>query len=209
MKTAGWKPLPELRKEIRETRLEARRAKAAAAKDAAMLKQQAEICRRVARGQSMLSILTEGDRTLPSYDTALSWLTDYPDFADAYSKAQRARSDVLFEEALVISDDARNDWMARYGGENAGYALNGENIARSKLRVETRRWAASKLNPARYGEKTTIEGSDTKPVVVAVTHRIVQVIRQETELSPEQTIEHDPMAEADAKALDGRQPGTE
>lgn len=137
----------------------------------------------------MLSILTEGDRMLPKYETALAWLSDYPDFADAYSKAQRARSDVLFEEALIVADDARNDWMARNDGNNAGWMLNGENINRSKLRVETRKWAAAKLNPSRYADRATME-IDTKPVVVSVTHRIVQIVRQETDAPA--TIEHDP-----------------
>jgi hypothetical protein len=183
-----WLPLKELQAKQRAIRLEEARQKAAKARDARLVRQQREICRRVSLGQSMLTILTEGDRSLPKYETALEWLTDYPDFADAYSKAQRARSDVLFEEALTISDDARNDWMSRNDPNNAGFMLNGENINRSKLRVETRKWAAAKLNPSRYGEKTTVETSD-KPIVVAVTHRIVQVVRQETLQSASLTID--------------------
>jgi hypothetical protein len=129
----------------------------------------------------MLSILTEGDRALPKYEVALGWLTDYPDFAEMYKAAQRARGDVLFEEALTISDDGRNDWMARNDPNNIGWQFNGEHIQRSKLRVDTRKWAASKLNPSRYGDKLAVEGNIDKPLVVAVTHRIVQVIKQETQ----------------------------
>jgi hypothetical protein len=139
----------------------------------------------------MLTILTEGDRSLPRYETALGWLTDYPDFAEAYKQAQRARGDVLFEEALTISDDGRNDWMARNGADNLGWMLNGENIARSKLRVDTRKWAASKLNPSRYGDKLAVEGNVDKPIVVAVTHRVVQVIKQETQPVIEATPDED------------------
>lgn len=184
---ADWMELKDMQAAQRAERLEIRRQKVAAARDAKMARQQAEICRRVSLGQSMLSVLTEGDKTLPKYETALGWLSDYPEFADAYSKAQRARSDVLFEEALTVADDARNDWMARNDPNNGGWMLNGENINRSKLRVETRKWAAAKLNPSRYGERTTVD-VDTKPVVVSVTHRIVQVVRQETLEQP--VIEH-------------------
>jgi hypothetical protein len=155
-----------------------------------MRKIQAEICRRVSLGESMLTVLTAGDRTLPRYETALGWLTDYPDFAQAYTAAQRARGDVLFEETLSIADDAKNDWMARYDPNNPGWVANGEHIQRSKLRVDTRKWAASKLNPARYGDKIAVEGNADKPLVVAVTHRIVTIVKQETE---QPVVEHGPI----------------
>jgi hypothetical protein len=182
-----WK---ELRKANREKYLKERREKAVAVRDAHCRKQQAEICRRVSLGESMLTVCTAGDRRLPKYETALGWLTDYPDFSEDYKQAQRARGDVLFEEALSIADDARNDWMARNDPNNPGWLANGEHIARSKLRVDTRKWATSKLNPAKYGDKVQVDGNPDKPLVVAVTHRIVQVIRQETIEPP--TVEHAP-----------------
>ena len=177
-----------LQAEMRARHIAERKQRAALARDSRQRKMQAEICRRVSLGQSMLSVLTAGDRTLPKYETALAWLTDYPDFAQAYSAAQRARGDVLFEEALTVADDARNDWIARNDPNNPGWLANGEHIARSKLRVDTRKWAASKLNPARYGDKLAVEGNPDRPLVVAVTHRVVQVVKQET--LP--TIEHAP-----------------
>src|SRR6478609_2763731 len=82
--------LKEMRAEMRARHIAERKQKAALARDSRLRKLQAEICRRVSLGQSMLTILTAGDRTLPKYETALAWLTDYPDFAAAYSAAQRA-----------------------------------------------------------------------------------------------------------------------
>ena len=182
--------LKEMRQEVRARHIAERKARAAVARDSRMRKIQAEICRRVSLGESMLTVLTAGDRTLPRYETALGWLTDYPDFAQAYTAAQRARGDVLFEETLSIADDAKNDWMARYDPNNPGWVANGEHIQRSKLRVDTRKWAAAKLNPARYGDKIAVEGNADKPLVVAVTHRIVTIVKQETE---QPVVEHGPI----------------
>ena len=173
--------IKELRQAQRAQHVAERKRRALLVRDSRMRKLQGEICRRVSLGESMLSVLTAGDRSLPRYETALQWLTDYPDFAEAYKAAQRARGDVLFEEALTVADDARNDWMRRNDPENAGWMANGEHIARSKLRVDTRKWAAAKLNPSRYGDKVEVSGNPDKPLVVAVTHRIVQIVRQETE----------------------------
>lgn len=133
----------------------------------------------MAQGTSLLTVCAE-DRAMPSYDTALTWLHHDPLFADMYKNAQRARADALFEETLQIADDGRNDWMQRNDPNNPGWVANGEHLARSRLRVETRRWAAGKLNPHRYGDKAIIEGDPSKPVVVSVTHRIVHVTPSET-----------------------------
>ena len=183
-KAARKKAIAEVREQARIKRA----AKAALAQDTKMRNQQFEICRRVSLGESMVSILTEGDRTLPTYETALQWLLDYSDFAEGYKNAQRARGDVLFEQALDISDNATNDWMARHDPNNPGFNLNGEHIQRSKLRVDTRKWAAAKLNPNKYGDKIAVEGNPDRPVVVAVLHKVVNVVRQETYEEPQEKI---------------------
>jgi hypothetical protein len=154
---------------------------------------QREICHRVTLGQSLASICTE-DKLLPDYGTVLDWLHKDEAFGNAYQRAVRARADVLFEETLSIADDARNDWMARNDPNNPGWIANGEHIQRSRLRVETRKWAASKLNPHRYGEKIDVAGNPDRPVVVSVTHRIVRAVQHET---------LPPVAESREKAIDG------
>lgn len=172
--------LAAIRRAARKERTLARRVRAAEARADKQMKTQEEICRRIACGQSLLSVCNE-DKRMPSYSTALNWLRDYPDFADAHKQAQRARADVLFEDAITIADDARNDWMARNDPNNPGWIANGENIQRSRLRVDTRKWAAGKLNAARYGDKLAVEGNPDTPIVVSVTHEIVKVVRVETE----------------------------
>lgn len=64
----------------------------------------------------------------------------------------------MAEEILDIADDATNDWMAdNYDeGKTPGYELNGENIQRSKLRVDTRKWLMAKMKPKRYGDKLDV-----------------------------------------------------
>jgi Bacteriophage Sf6, terminase small subunit-like len=140
---------------------------------------QEEICRRVSCGDSLITVCAE-DHTMPPYYIVLQWMRREPDFSDAFRDAQRLRGEVLFEQAISIADDARNDWMLKNDPLNPGWLANGEAVARSKLRVDTRKWAASKLNPARFGDKLQVEGDPSKPLVVSVTHEIVHVVRQET-----------------------------
>jgi hypothetical protein len=47
--------------------------------------------------------------------------------------------------------------MERRGEEDAGWVTNGENLQRSRLRVDARKWMAGKLRPRKYGDKVEID----------------------------------------------------
>lgn len=109
------------------------------------------ICERIADGASLRSICLKDD--MPSKSTVFKWLGQQKTFADQYACAMEARADVLADEIIDIADDGSNDFM----GEDEKY--NGDAVARSKLRVDARKWVASKLKPKKYGDRT-LHGSD-------------------------------------------------
>lgn len=115
----------------------------------------AAICERLEAGESLRSILR--DEAMPAWGSVWRWLRDDAEFAAQYARAREAQADTLAEELLEIADDGTNDWMERYGEDNPGWVANGEHIQRSRLRVDTRKWIASKLKPKKYGERQTIE----------------------------------------------------
>lgn len=116
-----------------------------------------EICARIAEGESLRSICE--DEHLPNRRTVNQWLIEgtYEDFNLQYARAREAQADFMADDIVDIADDARNDWMERKGKDDVGYELNGENIQRSRLRVDARKWKAGKLAPKKYGDKTTTE----------------------------------------------------
>jgi hypothetical protein len=63
---------------------------------------------------------------------------------------------------LEIADDGTNDYMLSEaeGDGSTAYKLNGENIQRSRLRVDTRKWAASKFKTKKYGDRVLNENKD-------------------------------------------------
>jgi len=113
----------------------------------------AKVCAQVAAGVTMKTLCVPED--MPSRASVYVWLGKYPDFLDSYARAKVEAADALVEEILDIADDGRNDWMEVYDkeGDCVGYRVNGEHVQRSRLRVDTRKWVASKLNPRKYGEK--------------------------------------------------------
>lgn len=109
------------------------------------------ICAELALGKSMRTVL-KGDG-MPSMDTVFRWLREKPEFSEQYAKAKAESADALVEEMIDIADSGSNDWMENNDPNNPGYRVNGEHIQRSRLRVDTRKWIASKLKPKKYGEK--------------------------------------------------------
>lgn len=111
------------------------------------------VCDKLADGESMRTVCKPDD--MPDKSTVFRWIRKHEGFRDQYTRAKEESADSLVEEILDISDDATNDWMEinNEEGEIKGYKLNGENINRSRLRVDSRKWIASKLKPKKYGEK--------------------------------------------------------
>lgn len=127
------------------------------------------ICTRLVEGESLRSICR--DEAMPSLQTVFNWFAAHPPFVEQYARAREAQADTLADDILEISDDARNDWMERHGDDDGGWAVNGEHIQRSRLRVDSRKWIASKLKPKKYGEKveTTLRTEPGSPVEIAAT----------------------------------------
>lgn len=88
-----------------------------------------------------------------------------PEFSEQYARAREAQADKLAEEALQIADDGRSD---TYVDAEGNERTDTEVIQRSKLRVDTRKWLASKMAPKKYGDKVAIGGAeDLGPVQTA------------------------------------------
>jgi hypothetical protein len=86
--------------------------------------------------------------------TVFAWLGRHEEFAKQYARAKEESADALVEDMLAIADDGLND---TYVDENGIERTMTDVIQRSKLRVDTRKWIASKLKPKKYGEKVQAE----------------------------------------------------
>lgn len=69
------------------------------------------------------------------WSTFSGWLKDHPSFAEGYAQARVASADRLADEIVAIADDESLDPKSR------------------TIRVDARKWVASKLKPRAYGDK--------------------------------------------------------
>lgn len=114
------------------------------------------ICTRIAEGESIREITA--DEKMPAMTTIFRWLQeDRAGFREQYEYAKEMQAELYADEIMDIADDGRNDWIEKERPDGSTFiALNSEAIQRSKLRVDARKWVASKLIPKKYGDKVDL-----------------------------------------------------
>ena len=111
-----------------------------------------EICVRIAEGESLRKICK--DDKMPSLVSVWRWLNESETLSKQYTRAREEQAETFVDEILDIADDNKDDTSI---DENGKLIINQEVIARSRLRVDSRKWIASKLKPKRFGDYTKIQ----------------------------------------------------
>ena len=119
-----------------------------------------EILLEIMKGRSLTAILkTEERGNLPSKVTFFEWLKEDEELTNQNARATEVRADIIFDDILSIADENTND---TYINDNGIEVVNNDVIQRSRLRIDSRKWVLSKLNPKKYGDKTDITSGGEK-----------------------------------------------
>ena len=115
-----------------------------------------KICAKLSNGESLRKVCKS--TTMPNASTVFRWIRANEAFCKQYEKAKEESADALLEDMLDIADDAE-----------------AESVQVARLRVDVRKWAASKLKPKKYGDKLQQElsGPDGKELPQSVTINVV------------------------------------
>jgi hypothetical protein len=109
------------------------------------------ICEQLANGISLRELCRD-DESMPAQSTVFRWLAQDEAFREQYTRAREAQADVMADEILAIADESERDTIKTATGD----LPNSEWIARSRLRVDARKWLASKMAPKKYGDKLDV-----------------------------------------------------
>lgn len=127
----------------------------------------ARICSGIADGKSLKSICEPED--MPCKATVYLWLQQKPEFLDLYVRAREDQADTLADEIIDIADDSKHDIMIVTNADGTEREVeNREVVNRSRLRVDARKWVASKLKPKKYGDAMIHKGDETAPISVKI-----------------------------------------
>ena len=117
-----------------------------------------KICGEIAASSKSLRTIC-AQEGFPGIRTVMRWLADKDDFRQQYALAKQEQADYMVEEMLEIADDGSNDYMTITKGDITYNVENKEVTNRSRLRVDTRKWIASKLKPKKYADRVELGGS--------------------------------------------------
>ena len=112
------------------------------------------ICNKVATCTHSLKKICADNDNFPHHETVNEWRWKIEEFGSAYARAKQAQMDLLAEEIVEISDDDSKDTATDKDGRES---FNNEFAARSRLRIDSRKWLAAKLYPRVYGERNKEE----------------------------------------------------
>ena len=96
----------------------------------------AEICGQISEGSSLRSICKVAE--MPSCSTVFPWLSKHPEFSEQYARAREEQADAIADECLDIAETEPD-------------------VQRARLKIDVRKWFASKMKPRRYGDRITQE----------------------------------------------------
>ena len=99
------------------------------------------ICDWIRQGKSLNSYCKQAGMGI---ETPYRWLRTYPSFRESYAQAQEDRADTMADQLLAVADDLPPDATM-------------EQVQIAKLRLDARKWIASKLRPGKWGDKQVVE----------------------------------------------------
>lgn len=102
------------------------------------------ICDKLTEGVSLRKLCMSEE--FPNASTVYVWLDRFPSFAEKYVRAREAATEDMLEAILEIADDPKIE------------------VQDKRVRIDTRKWAMSKLNMKKYGDKKTTESNVTVQV---------------------------------------------
>lgn len=99
----------------------------------------AAICERISLGESLAAVCR--DEGMPEERTIFRWLSQDAAFCQDYTRARELRADVHAEAIIDIADTEPDP-------------------AKARVRVDARKWYASKMNSKRYGDAQMLKHAD-------------------------------------------------
>lgn len=121
------------------------------------------ICDEIANSdKGLVTICKSKDLNANSF---YEWVANDKVLGEKYARARELQAEYLSDQIIEIADDGTNDYMTITKGDMEYNVEDKEVTNRSKLRVEARKWKASKLAPKKYGDKLDLT-AEVKSTVI-------------------------------------------
>ena len=117
------------------------------------------ICDIIISGKSLRTALT---KVKLSSQTFFIWVREDEILSKQYARATCERAELMFEDMLDIADKSPKLTNTKFGT-----TVDTGDIQHKRVKIDTRKWALSKMNPKKYGNIP--DGSDDSDNEITIT----------------------------------------
>jgi|DEB19_MinimDraft_2_1074335.scaffolds.fasta_scaffold94631_2 hypothetical protein len=97
---------------------------------------------------------------MPNADTIIAWRAKYDEFSERYLLARKKQAHLLADRCNELAEEI-NDFI--YEDPKTGaQCIDGGIVAMQKLKISSKTWLASRIEPKIYGDKQVIENVTTE-----------------------------------------------
>jgi hypothetical protein len=106
-----------------------------------------EICERIANGESLRKICK--DDKMPNLTSVWKWLNNNEELSKQYARAKEEQAELFADEITEISDAEMP--------KDAFGKIDAAAVNQARLKIDSRKWIASKLKPKKFGDYTKVQ----------------------------------------------------
>ena len=117
------------------------------------------ICAAIAVSANGLDDICKENKEFPCVRLIYTRLIQSEPFMQKYARARELQQQLLADQLIPLSDKDRICHKRTINADGSEETVRLDQVERSKLQIETRKWVLARLNPKKYGDKIQAEHS--------------------------------------------------
>lgn len=135
-----------------------------------------EVLAAIATSPKSLESICKELEGAPSARTFYRWLEADEELCQRYTRAKEAQLQVLADQLVDLADTDRICRKVTQKADGSVETVILDQVERTRLQIDVRKWLLAKLNPKKYGDKVEqfISGPAGAPIQTEVTVKFVK-----------------------------------
>jgi hypothetical protein len=141
----------------------------------------ADICSLISVKSESLTSICASEERFPHVNTFYRWMIANEELRELYARAKQSQLQILSDQIVELADTERICEKVTIKADGSREIVILDQVDRTRLQIDSRKWLLSKLDPKKYGDKLTHAGDPENPLTVSLAESIAQARKRSTE----------------------------